>query len=101
MAQTVKNPPVMRETWVLSLHWEDTLKKGTTTHSSILAWRLPWTIQSMGSQNKAQDLLARFTEIYKVYKVSKFTEYLLRGFILKAVLRTSEKNKQIYPVWLN
>ena len=52
----------------------------------------------MGSQNKAQDLLARFTE---VYKVSKFTEYLLRGFILKAVLRISEKNKQIYPVQLN
>ena len=46
----VKNPPAMRETWVLSLGWEDPLEKGTSTHSSILAWRIPWTIQSMGSQ---------------------------------------------------
>ena len=38
------------ETWVWSLGWEDPLKKGKATHSSILAWRIPWTIQSMGSQ---------------------------------------------------
>ena len=43
VAQTVKNPPAMRETWVRSLGWEDPLKKGTATHSSILAWRSPWT----------------------------------------------------------
>ena len=42
-AQTVKNPPAMRETWVWSLGWEDPLKKSTATHSSILAWRIPWT----------------------------------------------------------
>ena len=45
----VKNLPAMWETWVLSLDWEDPLVKGTATHS-ILAWRLPWTIQPMGSQ---------------------------------------------------
>jgi len=39
----VKNPPAMRETWVLSLGWEDPLEKGMATHSSILAWRIPWT----------------------------------------------------------
>ena len=44
MAQLVNNPPAMRETWVLSLGWEDPLEKGTATHSSILAWRIPWTI---------------------------------------------------------
>ena len=43
MAQTVKNPPAVRETWVLSLGWEDLLEKGMAIHSSILAWRIPWT----------------------------------------------------------
>ena len=44
VAQLVKNLPVMRETWVQSLGWEDTLEKGKATQSSILAWRIPWTI---------------------------------------------------------
>ena len=43
VAQLVKNPPAMRETWVQSLGWEDPLEKGKATHSSILAWRIPWT----------------------------------------------------------
>ena len=43
MAQLVKNPPAMQETWVRSLGWEDPLEKGKDTHSSILAWRIPWT----------------------------------------------------------
>ena len=38
----------MWETWVQSLGWEDTLEKGKATHSSILAWRIPWTVESMG-----------------------------------------------------
>ena len=42
--QLVKNPPAMRETWVRSLGWEDPLKKGKAMHSSILAWRIPWTV---------------------------------------------------------
>ena len=49
MAQLVKNLPAMRDSWVLSLGWEDPLEKGKTTHSSILAWRIPWIIQSMQS----------------------------------------------------
>ena len=43
VAQLVRNPLVMRETWVRSLGWEDPLK-GKVTHSSILAWRIPWTV---------------------------------------------------------
>ena len=43
MAQLVKNPPAMQETWVQSLGWEDPLEKGMATHSSILVWRIPWT----------------------------------------------------------
>ena len=60
MAQTVKNLPAMRETPVCSLGWEDPLEKGMATHSSILAWRTPWTeepggLQSMGSQRVGHD----------------------------------------------
>ena len=47
MAQLVKNPPAMRETWVRSLGWEDPLEKGKATHSSILAWRIPWTVHGV------------------------------------------------------
>ena len=55
MAQMVKNPPAMQETWVQFLGQEDILEKEMTTHSSILAWRIPWTeepggLQSMWSQ---------------------------------------------------
>ena len=60
VAQTVKNPPVMWETWVQSLGWEDPLEKGMTIHSSILAWRIPWTeepgrLQSMRWQRLGHD----------------------------------------------
>ena len=60
MAQTVKNPPAMQETWVLSLGGENLLEKGMTTHSSILVWRISWTeepgrLQSMGSQKIGHD----------------------------------------------
>ena len=44
VAQLVKNLPAMWETWVRSLGWGDPLEKGVATHSSILAWRIPWTV---------------------------------------------------------
>ena len=44
VVQLVKTLPAMWETWVLSLVWEDPLEKGKSTHSSILAWRIPWTV---------------------------------------------------------
>ena len=50
VAQPVKKPSAMKETWVPSLGWEDPVEKGKATHSSILDWRIPWTVQSMGSQ---------------------------------------------------
>ena len=60
VAQTVKNPPAMQETWVRSLGWEDPLEEGMTTHSSILAWKVPWIedpgrLKSMGSQTVGHD----------------------------------------------
>ena len=60
VAQTVKDLPVMQETWVLFLGWEVPLEKGMAIHSSILACRIPWTetpdgLQSMGSQIVGHD----------------------------------------------
>ena len=54
MAQLVKNPPAMPETWVQFLGWEDPLEKGTATHSSILAWRILWTIYTVHGATKSQ-----------------------------------------------
>ena len=51
MAQLVKNPLAMQETWVPSLGWEDALEKEMATHSSILAWEIPWTEEPGGLQS--------------------------------------------------
>ena len=60
VTQKVKNMPAMQETWVQSLGWEDPLQKEMATHSSILAWKIPWPeepgrLQSMGSQRVGHD----------------------------------------------
>ena len=60
VAQLVKSLPAVQETWVRSLGWEDPLEKEMVTHSSILAWRIPWTeelggLQSMGSRSVGHD----------------------------------------------
>ena len=60
IAQLIKNPPAAQETWVQSLGWEDPLEEGMATHSSTLAWRIPWTeepcrLQSMGSHRVRHD----------------------------------------------
>ena len=59
VAQLVKNLPAIRETWVRSLGWEDPLEEGMATHSSLIAWRIPWIeepggLQSMGLQSRTQ-----------------------------------------------
>ena len=61
MAQLIKNLPAMRETWVSSSGWEDPLEKEMSTHSSTLAWKIPWMgepgrLQSVGSQKVGHDL---------------------------------------------
>ena len=55
VAQLVKNLPAVQETWVRSLGGEDPLEEGMATHSSVLAGRMPWTVQSMGSQRVVHD----------------------------------------------
>ena len=60
VVEMIKNLPEVQETWVQSLDWEDPLEKGMATHSSTLAWRIPWTeesggLQSMGWQRVRHD----------------------------------------------
>ena len=77
MAQTLKNPPAMWETWFRSLGWEDPLGKGMVTHSSILAWRIPRAEESAGyslwdhksqiqlsTREKNTIYILRYTDIY-------------------------------------
>ena len=71
MAETVKNLPAIQEIQVQSLGWEDLLEKGMATHSSILAWRIPWTeepgrLQSMESQSQ--------TRLSKYYTITAQTQ---------------------------
>ena len=73
MAQMVKNPLAIQETWVQSLNQEDPLEKGMATHTRILAWRIPWAekpgrLQSMGSQKSQTQL-----------RTNAFTFYLFGG----------------------
>ena len=60
VTQTIKNPPAMQESWVRSLGWEDPLEKGKATHSSILAWKIPWTIYSPWG-HKESDMTERLS----------------------------------------
>jgi len=69
VAQTVKHLPTMKVTWVQSLGQEDLLEKEISTHSSLLAWRIPWTeesgrLQSMGSQSQTR--LSDFTFLFAI-----------------------------------
>ena len=70
VAQRVKRLPSMQETWVRSLGWEDPLEKGMTTHSSTLAWRIPWMEKPGGLQSIALSL-----QLY-VYPAMSFSVYL-------------------------
>ena len=89
VSQTVKNLPVMRDTWVRSLGWEDPLEKGMATHSSILTWRTPQTeeaggLQSMGSQRVGHDRATtpphtHTTECYSAIK--KYEKYEILPFV--------------------
>ena len=77
MAQLVKNPPTMRQTWVQSLGWEDPLEKGTSTHSSILAQRIPWTEEPGGLQSMGGNKLG-MTEHAHIYTSCHASKMLSR-----------------------
>ena len=84
VAQMVKNLPAMQETWALSLIREDLLEKGMAIHSSILAWRIPWTeepgrLQSMGSQRLRHDWVTN-THTFRIrYRCSRLWDRKLRN----------------------
>ena len=97
--QLVKNMLAMQETWVWSLSWEDPLEKGTATHSSILAWRISWTVivhrvaESQTQLNNFQFHLICYTGIN-----SKLIKYF-RKLKHKRSRRNYEKNSFITPEW--
>ena len=73
----IKNVPAMQETWVHSLGWEDPLEKGMATHSSVLAWRIPWTeepggLQSTGSQSQTR--LSNFLSFFSLLCVKLYVK---------------------------
>ena len=74
VAQVVKNLPAVQETWVPSLGREDPLEKGMTTHSSVLAWRIPWTeepgrLSPLG--HRQSDTTEQLTLHFKQQKISR------------------------------
>ena len=88
MAQMVKNPPAMRESWVQSLGLEDPLEKGMATHSSILAWRPPWTkkpgrLLSTGSQRVRHNwvifisltYIHSFLDSFAIHAITEYWEF--------------------------
>ena len=63
VAQLVKDSSAMRETWVRSLGWEDPLDTGMTTHSSILAWRIPWTVWGHRESDTTERVSLSFSHV--------------------------------------
>ena len=80
VAQLVKNPPAMWEIWVRSLGWEDPLEKGKATNSSILAWRIPWTIH--GSQRVGHNWVTfTFTFHHTQHKLQSLKPMLIMRYM--------------------
>ena len=86
VAQRIKHLPAMQATWVRSLGWENPLEKEMATHSSILAWRIPWTeepggLQSTGSQRVGHNWAIKhiINSIFNYYVVFRFTKLTLKG----------------------
>ena len=82
VAHKVKNLPAVRETWVRSLGWEDPLEEGMATHSSVLAWRVPWTelpggLQAMRSHRVGHDCATKHTAHTGYYQAHMMIFYLL------------------------
>ena len=94
MAPLVKNPPAVWETWVQSLGCEDPLERGKDTHSSILAWRIPWTIQSMGHTNSdtTEQLLLSLYNMASNKLRNGRTERIGKVTILRTIYPTSVIN---------
>ena len=98
VAQLVKNPPAVWETWVGSLGWEDPLEKGKATHSSILAWRIPWTIQSMGSQRAGRNWMTFTSLHFNWWECCHwYLERYRLGMLLSILPRTGQPHMSVVP----
>ena len=95
----VKYLSTMQETWVQSLGWEDLLEKEMATHSSVLAWKIPWTeepgrLQSMGSQKVRHDLATSLHSFHSLHSLSLEKEMATHSSILaKRIPRTEEHGR--------
>ena len=98
VAQLVKNRPAMREPWVKSLGWEDPLEKGKVTHSNILAWRIPWTVQSMRLYSpwgcKELDTTEQLS-LTKLIQTQSHLEELLEKYMSSQLMKRFEYYKAI------
>ena len=102
MAQTIKSPPAMRETWVRSLDWEDPLEKGMATHPSLLAWRILWTeapggLESMGSQRVRHDWVTQHSSAHWNNRQAPSREKTVDPFTGCCLF----SNSHLSPVYLN
>ena len=110
MPQLVKNLPAIRETWVRPLNWEDPLEKGKITHSSIMAWRISWTIYSPWGHKQsdmterlslqASNLVEEFTILSKDFLLNipeeLFKKYIHHGLNPEAVVHKFYRQSSIY-----
>ena len=103
VAQMVKNPTAMRKTWVQSLGWEDPLEQNMATHSSILAWRIPWTealggLGSMGLQRVGHDWATKHSTAYHMQGGCSSPSGILSLFVVLYILPTLS-NTAYYHRW--
>ena len=101
VAQMVKNPPAMQETWLRSLGWEDPLEKEMATHSSIPAWRIPWTEEPGGPLQYSclENPMHRGTWRATVHGVTKsWTQLTTFTFISPMTLLCTEKGDLVTDI---
>ena len=91
MVQLVKNPPTMRENWVLSLGWEDPLEKGKATHSSILAWRIPWGCKELHNTERLLLSQTKIVSSIGLNETALFSEDLPSVSVVKNLPAMQEK----------
>ena len=94
ISQLLKNPPAVQETPVQSLGWEGPLEDGIATHSSGLAWRIPWTddpggLQPLGSKRATKHSTAHSFELTKIY---------LKNYLIRQLENRAQENMALCPV---
>ena len=108
VAQRLKHLPAMRETWVRSLGREDTLEKEMATHSSILAWKSPWTeepgrLHPTGSQRDGPDWVTSLSLSFSIliFKKPLFSWWLIRHSISRPEVLNSRRVWPPRNIWQN